>query len=757
MRVERVVIEGFGKFEDFAVEFEEGINIVYGRNSTGKTTLASFIRYCLTGSLEGLEDFRPWHSRKFGGKVTVDGKEVRFGESLIDPDEFFFTSFLPESGDYSYEGSEKMMKILKEHRYRTETASFYRGILENSFEGLQRREREITSLIEELEKKLEEWNERRGMLERVLAEKNKLLQELEDRKKKFLIEMQDFTNERKRRLADIDTEIEKLYLEQETIQRELERIPYKPLPPKICEEIVEKTEKLSFSARRREELLREIDNLTRKLTETREKIKELMVQFEVENLEEFKLKIENIKLQLEVLREKKRRELKEVLERLKRPLESIESELNEVNEEMVKVGETLARKDKKLSLLRVFLFSMAMFSLVSTLFSLFSSRYLLILTALGLSLTGVLFWKYLSTKKECVRMEKNLSELTTKRKDLMERRSSIMRELKESIGVEDLNSLEESLRKDLNSEILRKYPYLSVFGKDPESAVGGLEKRLNELLMSKEAIETALIEKKKAVEELEGFMNRTESEVKIALAEMGFSSVEEMREAIELQRKREVLEKELKEIENRLRRLMDERKEVEKLFSSPKLDSLRREMEILERRIEDIRPERLEEPWDILEELYRKRVELALISKKISYVPHLKEKAKKLLEEFLEGYTKEIEVDLAEGYKRFFGTVMNFKVHPNLKVRVKGYEEKPLSRTMSKSCLTLLVFLLKKSVSELLGTEYPLVIDNCFVDLDDERVEKVWELLVEVSQKRQVILFTSDKRFLKKDPVLVLS
>jgi len=757
VRVEKVVIEGFGKFEDFTVEFKEGINIVFGKNSTGKTTLANFIKYCLTGHLENLEDFRPWHSRKFGGKLTLDGKELLFGEGRIDPDEYFFTSFLPESEDSSYNGSEKIMKILKEHRYNTETASFFRKILESSFEGLRRMEREIDLSIKELEKKLEAWYERRDELKKLLVERNRLLEELDNKKNRFSSEMQKFMREKEKRLAEIDAEIGKLESEREATRRELERMPHRLISLETCKEIEDKVEKLAFSKGRKEELIGEIEVLNEKLAETREKIKELISQVGAEDLEGFMLRIENLKLQAEVLKEKKKHELREILERLKKPLESVENELNEVNEEMVKAGEVLAKRDKKLSLFKVLLLSSAAFSLVSTLFSLFSSRYLLILTALGLSLTGVFAWRYFYTKRECAKLERTLSELTAKRKDLMEKRSAMIMEIKGTTGVEDLNSLEERLKRDLNSEFLRRHPYLSAFGKDPESAIDALERRLNELLMSKETIEAALLEKNRAVEELESFMNRVEKEVKSALTEMGFVSVEDMKEAVEVYRRREALEEKLRDIEKRLQALMKEREEIEQRVSSVELDSLKWDIEFLERKVEEMRLDRLEEPWDVLEELYRKKVEYALVSEKIGHIPLLKDKAKKLLEEFLEGYTKEIEIGLIEGYKHFFGAVVNFKVHPDLKVRIRGYEDRELSRTMSKSCLTLIAFLLKKNVSELLEVNYPFIIDNSFVDLDDERVEKVWEYLVEVARKRQVIFFTSDKRFLKKDPIVVLS
>jgi len=59
MKIERVHVEGFGKFENFSFPLKSGLNIIFGGNAAGKTTLANFIRYCLTGELPELENYRP--------------------------------------------------------------------------------------------------------------------------------------------------------------------------------------------------------------------------------------------------------------------------------------------------------------------------------------------------------------------------------------------------------------------------------------------------------------------------------------------------------------------------------------------------------------------------------------------------------------------------------------------------------------------------------------------------------------------------
>ena len=54
MRLLNLHINGFGKLHDCSISFEDGLNVVYGKNEAGKSTLHSFIR----GMLFGMERMR---------------------------------------------------------------------------------------------------------------------------------------------------------------------------------------------------------------------------------------------------------------------------------------------------------------------------------------------------------------------------------------------------------------------------------------------------------------------------------------------------------------------------------------------------------------------------------------------------------------------------------------------------------------------------------------------------------------------------
>mgnify|MGYP002601425213 FL=1 len=89
MKILSLHIDGFGKFHDRDISFEDGLNVVYGKNEAGKSTLHTFIK----GMLFGIErqrgraskndtysKFQPWtQSGVYEGflRVECDGEVYR--------------------------------------------------------------------------------------------------------------------------------------------------------------------------------------------------------------------------------------------------------------------------------------------------------------------------------------------------------------------------------------------------------------------------------------------------------------------------------------------------------------------------------------------------------------------------------------------------------------------------------------------------------------------------------------------------------
>jgi len=83
MRLKELHIDGFGAFNDYALaDLQPGINILFGDNEAGKTTLLQFIRFTLFGYPRSLEQrLAPFHGGSHGGRIKsllTDGTEVIF-------------------------------------------------------------------------------------------------------------------------------------------------------------------------------------------------------------------------------------------------------------------------------------------------------------------------------------------------------------------------------------------------------------------------------------------------------------------------------------------------------------------------------------------------------------------------------------------------------------------------------------------------------------------------------------------------------
>lgn len=85
MKINNLKINGFGKLKDKEVNFKDGINLVYGENESGKSSMLKFISSMLYGAsknkngkdISDFDKFKPWQTEEFSGKLeyTLDNGE----------------------------------------------------------------------------------------------------------------------------------------------------------------------------------------------------------------------------------------------------------------------------------------------------------------------------------------------------------------------------------------------------------------------------------------------------------------------------------------------------------------------------------------------------------------------------------------------------------------------------------------------------------------------------------------------------------
>ena len=80
MKINNIKINGFGKLKDKDIQLEDGINVIYGQNEAGKSTLLKYITamfYGLSknkngGTLPEIEKYEPWNNEEFSGKLVYE-------------------------------------------------------------------------------------------------------------------------------------------------------------------------------------------------------------------------------------------------------------------------------------------------------------------------------------------------------------------------------------------------------------------------------------------------------------------------------------------------------------------------------------------------------------------------------------------------------------------------------------------------------------------------------------------------------------
>lgn len=86
MKIKNLKINGFGKINNKEIEFCEGINIISGKNESGKTTLLKFITSMFYGTsrnkngkiISDFERYKPWGKDEYSGRLEYeldDGKK----------------------------------------------------------------------------------------------------------------------------------------------------------------------------------------------------------------------------------------------------------------------------------------------------------------------------------------------------------------------------------------------------------------------------------------------------------------------------------------------------------------------------------------------------------------------------------------------------------------------------------------------------------------------------------------------------------
>ncbi len=82
MKIVHIYIRGFGKLNKLDIELSSGMNVIFGHNEAGKSTLQEFIKAMLYGlkrlrgskdtKTTGVKKYSPWNGGQFGGYIDIE-------------------------------------------------------------------------------------------------------------------------------------------------------------------------------------------------------------------------------------------------------------------------------------------------------------------------------------------------------------------------------------------------------------------------------------------------------------------------------------------------------------------------------------------------------------------------------------------------------------------------------------------------------------------------------------------------------------
>ena len=80
MKINYLKINEFGKLKNKEIKLENNINLIYGKNEAGKTTLLKFISFMFYGvsknkngkEISDFDKYKPWKGEDFSGKIKYE-------------------------------------------------------------------------------------------------------------------------------------------------------------------------------------------------------------------------------------------------------------------------------------------------------------------------------------------------------------------------------------------------------------------------------------------------------------------------------------------------------------------------------------------------------------------------------------------------------------------------------------------------------------------------------------------------------------
>lgn len=822
MRIVRLCIRGFGKLKSFELELKPGLNVVYGPNESGKTTLYNFIRSCICGLYEEeLEKYRPWDGSELDGETVLfhEGKELRLfstvGEKPFERNFADSLIFLSDEEDLTLRKAEDhLIARMKNNLQRVEEAQLIEDVLKKIpryAEELLSERRQFEEKLNRLEEQIEEFRQIRKQQFSNFVEISRLSRELsllQEEKIKLQAQIARLDGKieefLKQQLEELDRKLREVV---QTLEKEKRLAILNEAQYEQISNVKAQLDQLNTIIEQRRIRVEEVSKL---LEETVKQRDELVHSIGAEDIETFKLKLKNLRLTYRLL-ESGFEQLNEFQSRYEPSWKAFEGLREDFLEEMMNevvsfqeqgeaqlqsrlklLEEKTTENRKKISRSRIAAIVSALAAVASTIFGFVVASWWFFLTAGLGAITLILLTNVWRLDRQLSRDEEETLKCQLELRAIEKRKSSATQKLLASFGVKDVSQLRqlyqryrdwlsekdrlERLKQELERETKNLLQQLRQYGAEELSDVPSVILRLEETVSSIDEKSLKIAQLKEVSQRLQDELSdlqrqklSRESELGELLEKFGLESFEEASQAYERYHRVEKLEIERSKLERTkqclqgrefecllrqyptLSTLLDEKirlenlsKDVDKQIESmqarlTELESALNEGTLLERAVELLKEKSLIE-------LRRRIVEM-----KLERLPSLSQFLHSELERLTGSYVKKFANFFVSTFRKFSKLAENVVVDKDLSVRIVAGNDLHLStEVLSRATIDQLILSYKTALHDTLelSEPLPLIVDNFLIRFDEERLKAAAELLKEISQIRQLLIMTSDRKLI---------
>ena len=782
----------FGKFHNKTIYLEEGLNVIYGENESGKTTIHNFIDGMFYGFLkpyakrrnylEGFEKYRPWNEENYTGMLLLshEGKVYRIerdfskhkvivydnlvgmdiidkidrGEKLKDnlPGMYFF-----DFNNMVYNNTISIRQL--ENQVESDLSKELGDRLANISTSLDD-DISVKNAINELDKKLESIGTERAYtkpygkvirdLDDLILSRENLLENKEEYHRQVVksFKLKEEIEKEEEKLENLKNKLKKLeILEKKVIYQEALTLESKL--KEIDDEIsnLEKYSVLSFEdytlAIERNKDIKYINEEIVKLNSNLEEI-ETQLEIAISKVDENTvdgINVEELYEDLEKIDAMEEEKNSIIINREQSKLDLLSSELRDKNER---------EKGQRNSMIIFFILSLISFSLVFIRPFLILFPFALVIIAFMKKTSynkiqseiGKLRIEIETTENSERERDKKLADMENFQRDILEKyncNSKIeLKRLKEEIYFQDRNyKIKEDeinrLKKNREQTILN----LETNRKNVEKLGTELIKiKNNNKVRDLEDFKLGL-DRKRKYEEL---IKEKESKIQILEKTLGNNTIEAIQEEIESYNFDDLSHMENIDKNNLIEDIEDVKDNLQKYWD---------ENSRLDERIEHLNKD-IKKILIIEEEIGRLKLEIEDYERQIESISIAKETIEKISTEIHHQFAPSINKEVSEIIEVISeGKYKEVKVDEDLNISIENpetYEIVPID-ALSGGTMDQLYFALRFSIiSSIKGQSLPLILDDCFIQYDNERLKNIIEYLHEISYNRQIILFTCHRR-----------